>query len=405
MAVEVILLELGFRRPVVTAKGDHGRRPLVLVHMTANAGARTVHGWGECAALSESTYDDEDAASSLRVLEDQMLPVLLEAVVDSGGSLLGPAPVSGLLDDRGARPSWSVRGRASRAPLARAALEMAVADTYLRATGQSLGGLLGTAMRSVEVGAVVGLAPSIDELIVAVGSLADAGYTRVKVKIAPGVDSAPMTALAGGFPDVRFQVDANGSYSDPDDPVWTRLDRLGLLCIEQPFDRRDLPSHARLSSRISTPVCLDESFDSPMAVEHALDAGACSVVCVKPARLGGIGAALGVIEICNQRHVPMWMGGMFESGFARAQNAALGALPGFAWPGDLSPSGSYLDDDLMSERFDSVKEFHGVDERKTRRPSVVVDGSIGLGPAPSPASIRRRERYRRVMEVHREGRR
>lgn len=142
-----------------------------------------------------------------------------------------------------------------------------------------------------------------------------------------------------------------------------------------------------------------------MAVEHALDAGACSVVCVKPARLGGIGAALGVIEICNQRQVPMWMGGMFESGFARAQNAALGALPGFAWPGDLSPSGSYLEDDLVSERFDSVQEFHGVDERKTRRPSVVVDGSIGLGPAPSPASIRRRERYRRVMEVHREGRR
>jgi len=306
-----------------------------MVRIVGETSGRSVDGWGECAALGDTTYDREDAAAAFSALEGSLVPRLLAQCSATGGLLAMPARL-----DRhrlGARDY----------PLAFAALEMAVADAHLRAERRPFATLLGVAGRSVEPGAVLGISSSIGALVANVEALANQGYTRVKMKIGPGWDSTPLQAVRAAVPELRLQADANESYGPADEDHLASLDRFGLLCLEQPFDRDDLDGHARLAARMDTPICLDESLTSPSRVSSALDLGACSVVCVKPSRLGGIGSALSVIEDCTASDVPLWMGGMFESGFARGINATLAALPGFTWPGDLSPARSYLADDLV----------------------------------------------------------
>lgn len=380
-SIELWSVELPFRSPVGTAKGVHRSRPLVLVHLVGRTSdpATPVEGWGECAALADPTFDDEDVARSRSVLLHDLVPALLARTAGTG-CLPSPADMD------------NVRRCAPDSPLAFAALEMAVADAHLRATRRSLADLLGVGGRSVETGAVTGTAATVEDLLATVGSLVEQGYSRVKVKIAPGWDVAPVEALSTTFPDLRVQVDANGSYrpGSPDEEHLVALDRFGLLCVEQPFDRADLAAHVRLAARMATPICLDESLDSPRTVEEALGRGACSVVCVKPARLGGLGAALSVIETCRKAHVPLWMGGMFESGYARGVNTVLGALSGMSWPGDLSAARTYLADDLVP------------DARGTRGPAghaaeQAVPLGPGMGPPPTPEALTRFGGVRQVI--------
>jgi O-succinylbenzoate synthase len=292
---------------------------------------------------------------------------------------------------------------------------MAVADTHLRARKQSLAGLLGVEGRQVEVGAVVGQADTTAALLEAVGALVDRGYRRVKLKIGPQWDVEPVAAVRAAFPDLLLQVDANGAYDSPgadgasgldgaDDDLWIdghaglaggsrlstrsdllQLDPFGLLCIEQPFDRSDLAAHAQLARRMATPICLDESLDSPQSVNVALAMGACSVVCVKPSRLGGLGAALQVIDRCTSDGVPLWMGGMFESGYARGVITVVGALDGMAWPGDLSPARSYLEDDLVPDPSDPSDPA----ERGSGARLVALPAGPGMGPPPDPDALAR----------------
>lgn len=384
-SVELWTAELPFRVPVATAKGVHRNRPLVLVHIMGRSSdpARAVEGWGECAALADTTYDDEDVARSLEVLHRQLVPALFEQMVEKWHRLPGPS-------DLGA-----VRRAAPGAPLAFAALEMAVADAHLRAGKLSLAGLLGVEGRAVEPGAVVGAADTLEELLAVVGGLVDQGYSRLKVKIAPGWDVVPVTALSKSFPDLSLQVDANGSYrpGGSDEADLATLDRCGLLCIEQPFDRADLGAHARLAIRLSTPICLDESLDSPQSVREALAIGACSVVCVKPARLGGLGAALSVVERCRTSGVPLWMGGMFESGYARGVTTTLGALEGMSWPGDLSPSLTYLEGDLVAD----ARPHHDGSDGPHTPPMCAVPEGPGMGPPPTAEALARYGTLRQVI--------
>jgi O-succinylbenzoate synthase len=334
-AVDLWMIELPFLDPVATAAGVHESRPLVFVQVIGQSEGRAVEGWGECAALGTTAYDAEDVPASFEALERSLVPGLIEVVSADAGRLPPPSALDG------------VRRAAPERPLAFAALEMAVADIHLRAEGRSLAALLGVEDRPVGLGAVVGLFPNTDALVARVKVLANEGYTRVKLKIAPGWDVEPLGAVSRAISDVRLQADANGSYSELDGTDLGELDRFGLLCLEQPFDRADLAAHARLATRIGTPICLDEGVGSPDDVRNALAAGACSVVCVKPARLGGLGAALQVIDSCSGSGIPLWMGGMFESGYGRGINTTLAALPGFSWPGDLSPARTYLGDDVV----------------------------------------------------------
>jgi O-succinylbenzoate synthase len=373
-AVELWRVELPFVRPVTTAKGVHRSRPLVLVKVMGRTdgdpGSQHIEGWGECAALADATYDGEDVNGSFRALRDDLVPALMQRAGPIGASLPPPSDLG------------PIREAAPRARLAFAALEMAVADAHLRAEHRSLADLLGVGGKEVELGAVVGQTDSIQALVEEARELAGGGFRRLKLKIGMSWDVAPVKAVTTAVPELRLQVDANGAYGEGDAAHLAELDRFGLLCLEQPFDPPGLEAHARLARRLSTPVCLDESLDSPATVERALALGACSVVCVKPARLGGLGAALRVIETCAASGVPLWMGGMFESGYARGVNTTLAARPGFSWPGDLSPTRLYLGDDVVPGPRLSRP---GPDKSLMAR---VPDGD-GMGPPPDPDCLLR----------------
>ncbi|MGD0314157.1 MAG: o-succinylbenzoate synthase [Acidimicrobiales bacterium] len=385
-AVDLWTVDLPFRAAVRTALGTHRARPLVLVHLlgrTIQAGGtddEPVEGWGECAALADTAFDAEDVGRSLAVLEHRLVPELLALAAGHEGALPGP---SGL---------GPVRRAGADAPLSIASLEMAVADIHLRSGRRSLAELLGVEGQSVELGAVCGQASSVDTLVAEVGKLVDQGYTRVKLKIGPGWDVAPLEGVRRAFPQLGIQADANGSYAPSDVDRLSALDRFGLLCLEQPLDRHDLDGHTALAARMTTPICLDEGVDSPARVFEALELGACSVVCVKPARLGGLGPALDVVERCTSAGVPLWMGGMFESGYARGVNAAVAALPGFSWPGDLSPSRAYLGDDLVPEPRLSRP-------RPRRALTAALPGGPGMGPPPDPAVLERFGIRRRLFDA------
>jgi o-succinylbenzoate synthase len=387
-SVELRQVELAFRVPVPTAQGVHRSRPLVLVRVVGRTlggragaadGGAPVEGWGECASLADTTFDTEDVGRSWAVLEQALVPALLDLSARNGHRLPRPSELG------------SVRDAAPDAPLAFAALEMAVADAHLRSEDRSLAGLLGVEGRNVELGAVVGVADSVDRLLTTVAGLVDRGFSRVKLKIGPGWDIAPVAAVTGAFPDLRLQVDANGAYGPRDGDLLAGLDRFGLLCLEQPLDRDDLAGHALLATRMTTPICLDEGLDSPDRVAGALASGACSVVCVKPSRLGGLGASLAVIDHCVAAAVPLWMGGMFESGYARGVNTTLGALDGMAWPGDLSPPLTYLEDDLVPEL---PMAHNGPLGALVATPP---DGP-GMGPRPDPTALARHTTDHRVVE-------
>ena len=367
-SIEIRLVELELIHPVRTARGEHGRRPVVLVRLSGTRGGDPFDGWGECAALADATYDAEDADGAFSTLEHTLGPGLL--------SLAAP---EGLLPSLDAVAS--LRAAVPGAPLAYAALEMAVADIHLRAAGTSFADLMGIPPNQgpLPVGAVVGeFGDDVDGLIDRVDGLVAQGYARVKMKIGHGADIGPLDAIRRAHPRLFLQADANQDYTEADIDHLADLDRFGLACLEQPFGRDDLAAHARLARRIDTPVCLDESLDSPGKVAAALEMGACSVVCVKPSRLGGIGPALEVIRDCAASSVPVWIGGMFESGFARAVNTTLAAVSASRWPGDLSPAVSYLRQDLIPPT------GHDDDPR-----TVVPGRTPGLGPALDRATVDR----------------
>jgi O-succinylbenzoate synthase len=373
-AAEVWWVELPLVAPVGTAVGTHRHRPLALVRLRCHRDrdGAPVDGWGECAALADTTFDDEDVPGAVATLEQILLPGLA-ALAAAGGCLPTAGAVQGLA------------GAAPRHPLALAAVEMAVGDAHLRAADRSFADVLGVRAAWVTPGAVLGIPRSIDELLDAVEALAGAGYVRVKVKVSPDTGRATVAALdrwasarSGRVP--FFQVDANGSYGPDDFDLLEGLDGCGLLCIEQPFARDDLDTHRRLAGAIATPVCLDESLDAPGSVIDAVTTGACSIVCVKPARLGGIGPALEVVDWCRAHDVPWWIGGMFESGYARRVTTALAALPGPALPGDLALPSTYLSVDLVEPVATRVDPVSGVLE-------IPVSTVPGMAPAPEPATL------------------
>jgi O-succinylbenzoate synthase len=217
----------------------------------------------------------------------------------------------------------------------------------------------------------VGIASSVEALVAAVSGYVDAGYRRVKLKIEPGWDVEPVGAVRAHFPDLLLQVDANGAYTLADTTVFAALDGFGLLLVEQPFGDDELAAHATLARRMSTPICLDESITSAARAVEAIDRGACSIVNIKAGRVGGYLEAKAVHDACVERRVPVWCGGMLETGIGRAANLALASLPGFTYPADLSASDRYFTADLTRP---FVLEGGGL----------AVPGGPGIGVEPLP---------------------
>jgi O-succinylbenzoate synthase len=262
--------------------------------------------------------------------------------------------------------------------MANAALRTALLDARLRGEGRSLAEHLGAERTDVPAGVAVGFAPDIDSLLAEVERHVRTGYARIKLKIRPGWDIEPVAAVRDLIGAARLlQADANGAYRLGDADHLARLDRYDLALIEQPLPVDDLLGHAELARRLRTPVCLDESISSAGAAATALELGACSVVCVKPGRLGGIDEAAVVHDLCRDTGVDAWVGGMLETGLGRSALLALAALPGFTLPGDLSATGRWYVDDLAEPLV------------LGRDGTLPVPAGPGVAPLPDPAAIDR----------------
>jgi O-succinylbenzoate synthase len=230
--------------------------------------------------------------------------------------------------------------------MAKAAIEMAVLDAELRGRGKSFGQFFGAVRPEVDCGVSVGIHPTIAELLETVGAYLDKGYRRIKLKIKPGWDVEPVRAVREKFGDVPLQVDANTAYRLSDAEHLAELDPFALLLIEQPLPEEQVLAHAKLSQVVQTPICLDESITSLQAATDAIELGACRIINIKPGRVGGYLEARQIHDLCAERGVPVWMGGMLETGIGRAGNVAMAAMPNFTLPGDTSASDRYYKRDI-----------------------------------------------------------
>ncbi|MFE0256941.1 o-succinylbenzoate synthase [Streptomyces sp. NPDC059010] len=363
--VEIVHIAIPLVTPFRTSFGTMTTKDTFLLHVVTDA----AEGWSEFAGDPEPLYCSEHVAGAEIVLRDFLLPrVAALPVFDTAH--LAPAMAK-------------IKGH----ELAKAALETAVLDAELRSYGMPLATYLGAVRERVPAGVSVGIRRTLGELLDDVeGYLAD-GYVRIKLKIEPGWDLEPVRAVRERFgAELPLQVDANTAYTLADAEHLRRLDAFGLLLIEEPLAEDNLYAHARLQQRIATPVCLDESLHNAADTASAIALDACRVVNVKPARVGGYLEARRVHDVAYAHGVPVWCGGMLETGIGRAANLALAALPGFTLPGDTSASGRYFAEDITE-------------------PFVLVDGHLpvprgpGIGVQPLPEVLRRFTKQRRDLYV------
>jgi O-succinylbenzoate synthase len=231
--------------------------------------------------------------------------------------------------------------------MAKAALEMAAWDLYARQQGVPLSRLLGGSRREIESGVSIGIQDSLDQLVEKVALELEAGYRRVKIKIKPGWDVEAAARVRERFGDIKLMVDANAAYSRDDADHLARLDAFDLMMIEQPLDYDDLLDHAWLQPRLRTPICLDESIKTVKQAREAIELGACRIINIKPGRVGGHAESIRVHDLCKAHGVPVWHGGMLESGIGRAHNIHLSTLENFSLPGDVAASKRYYQPDLI----------------------------------------------------------
>ncbi|HEX6135669.1 MAG TPA: o-succinylbenzoate synthase [Longimicrobiales bacterium] len=327
--VDLREIRLTLREPFRISSGEVADRRILLARTTDEDG-RTV--WSECVAGEHPNYSPETVDTAWLALHDWFAPRLL------GATLHHPEDVDPLL-------SHDVRGHR----MARATLEMAVWALEAERRDVPLARLIGGTRTHVEVGISIGIQRSPAALVEHARAALAAGYRKIKLKVEPRADIEYVAAVRRELgPDAPLMVDANNAYSADDADVLSRLDEFDLLMIEQPLDDEDLVRHAALQRRLRTAICLDESITSPDRARDMIELGSGRVVNIKPGRVGGLGPAIAIHDICAEHGVPVWCGGMLESGIGRAYNVALASLPNFLLPGDISPSARYWQRDIVT---------------------------------------------------------
>jgi O-succinylbenzoate synthase len=329
-SLEVLRLAVPLVAPFRTSFSTQTSRDVLLLHITTPES----EGWSECVAMADPLYSSEYVDGVEHVLRHHLVPRLVAAGTTDGA--LTAARVAHVLH--------AVKGHR----MAKAALETAVLDAELRAAGLSFATALGGVRDRVPAGVSVGIMDSVPELLDVVDGYLAQGYVRIKLKIQPGWDYEPVKAVRERFGDVLLQTDANTAYTLGDWPLLARLDDFDLLLHEQPLDEEDVRGHAELATRLRTPICLDESIVSARAAADAIALGACSIINIKPGRVGGYLEARRIHDVAVAHGVPVWCGGMLETGIGRAANAALASLPGFTLPGDVSASDRYYAQDVTA---------------------------------------------------------
>jgi O-succinylbenzoate synthase len=315
--------------PFETSFGRETDRQCVIITVQADG----FIGYGECVAARDPGYNYETTGTAWHILKDFIAPLIL------GQDVRDAADFQTRVD--------GIRGH----HLAKAGVEMALWDLLGKRDGKSLKEMFGGKHEKVEVGVSIGIQESASALVRTVASYLEDGYRRVKIKIKPGREVAETLAVRNAYPDLRLQVDANSAYTLESGDALREIDDLDLLLIEQPLFEDDIWDHRKLQAVFKTPICLDESVVSPRHARYALEMEACKIINIKPARVGGLSQGVAIHDYCYERNVPVWCGGMLETGVGRASNLALASLPGFVLPGDISASDRYYARDITHERF------------------------------------------------------
>jgi len=289
-----------------------------------------VTGWGECVAAEAPFYSPEYADTAWPVLRDFLWPMVKGKTFDSACEV------------------WELLKRVRGHNMAKACLEAAAWDAEAKQKGIPLAKLLGGTREEIASGVSVGIKGSVDELVATVKKELAAGYQRIKIKIKPGKDLEQVQRLRQEFPRTKLMVDANSAYTLEDFPLLKQLDGFYLMMMEQPLGWDDLYSHIELQKRLETPICLDECVHTEEQARAAVELGACKIINIKLGRVGGFAMARRIHDLCQQHGIPVWCGGMLESGIGRAHNVALATLPNFSLPGDVTASKRYWAEDIIA---------------------------------------------------------
>jgi O-succinylbenzoate synthase len=309
-----------------TSFGRTTERRIVLARVVDNDGAE---GWGECTAGEGPFYSDEWTDSSWATLKEFLAPMIV------GREVVSAAQVFSLM-----KP---VRGHR----MAKATIETACWDIEAKQAGLPLWKHLGGKVSEIPCGVSIGIQDTPEALLEKIDKELAAGYQRIKIKIKPGWDREIVARVRKRFGDIRLMGDANSAYTLDDVPLFRELDQFNLMMLEQPLSHEDIFDHAELQKQIKTPVCLDESIHSSEDARHAIGLGSCRIINVKLGRVGGHAEAKRLEKVCRENNIPVWCGGMLESGVGRAHNIAMATLAGFTLPGDVSASSRYWAEDII----------------------------------------------------------
>jgi o-succinylbenzoate synthase len=363
--IELFLCRLPLVHFFETSFGRSYDRTFVLIRVEGTFDGRTFEGWGESVAEANPYYSSETTETVWHIIAGFIAPLVI------GKTFAHPREVYPALK--------RIRGH----NMAKAGVEMAMWDLYARAQGQPLSKVLGGTRDRIASGVSIGIQDSLDQLMDKIDKELAAGYQRIKIKIKPGWDIDAVERVRAKFGNIPLQVDANAAYSLDDSALLARLDPFDLLLIEQPLDYDDVMDHAVLQRQITTPVCLDESIHTVRIARDAIDAKACKIINIKPGRVGGHQASIELHDLCAAHDIPVWHGGMLESGIGRAHNIHLASLPNFKLPGDIAASKRYYQPDLIDPPID-----------------IAADGTIEVPTAPGIGVNIVRERLDRATLRH-----
>ncbi|WP_134703386.1 o-succinylbenzoate synthase [Ammoniphilus sp. YIM 78166] len=346
-------MKLQLKAPFQTSFGTQTDREFILVE--AHSGGQI--GYGECVAMTEPIYNEETVKTCWHVMEDFLIPMLYRQE-----TLEHPDQVS------------EVFAPIRRNNMAKAAIEGAVWDLYAKQQNQPLAKALGGTKSEIGVGVSIGIQESPEDLLKVVEGFIAEGYQRMKIKIKPGKDVEMIRAVRERFPDVPMMADANSAYTLNDVAVFKELDQFNLMMIEQPLAHDDIIDHAKLQAQIQTPICLDESIHSLEDARKAVELGSCKIINIKVGRVGGLTESNKIHDYCLSQNIPLWCGGMLESGVGRAHNIAITSLANFVMPGDTSGSSRYWHEDIIEPEV--VVSAKGTIE-------IPATSGIGYQPVPS----------------------
>lgn len=328
-SVELRRIEMELVEPFETSGWRETLRPAIIVALSSEGRV----GYGECVAGAGPWYSYETVSTAWHVLSEFLIPSVLGQEIRDAEDLQSKLK--------------SIRGH----NMAKAGLEAALWDLQGQLQKKSLQKLFGGTKSKIESGISIGIQQSPAELLAVIEKRVEQGYRRIKIKIKPGWDVNVVRQIRDAFPDLALMGDANAAYTPDQAETLRDLDKFNLIMIEQPYDYDDILEHAKLQKELKTPICLDESIKGPREAQTALELGACKIINIKPARVGGLWNAKKIHDLCQVKNIPVWCGGMLETGIGRAANVAIASLPNFKFPNDISASSRYWKQDIINPEF------------------------------------------------------